>query len=104
MLVTMALMLQAAPPAVIDLLVAQPPACRLDDNAEAYGDDIVVCARKGADARFRLGPLPDMAEPQLLPKAETSLAGGTLSAETETAAMPQGQVSKRAMVRFRIPL
>ena len=99
MLVTIALMLQVAPPVVIDLLVAPSPACRPDDDA----DDIVVCARKGADAQFRVRPLPDVPEAQLLPKAETSLAGGTLSAETEAVAMPQGQVSKRAMVRFRIP-
>lgn len=98
MLVMMALMLQAAPPAVIDLLVTPPP-CRPTDDADA----IVVCARKGVDAQFRVHALPDVPEAQLLPKAQTTIAGGTLSAEGEAAAMPQGQVSRRAMVRFKIP-
>ncbi len=102
MLVTMALMLQAGPPAPppppsIDVRVVVP--CQTDDGSE----DIIVCGQKGAGERYRLRTRPEPAEASLLPKAETALAGGTLSAEGEAAAMPQGQVSRRAMVRFKIP-
>ena len=66
-------------------------------------DEIVVCGRRAEDEAFRLRPLPDDRFTEKPLRATIGLGKGTLGIEGDEAAMPQGQVSKRAMLKFKIP-
>ena len=67
------------------------------------GDEIVVCGRRTEDEAFRLRPLPTDRFVEKPLSASIGLGKGTLGIEGEEAAMPQGQVSKRAMLKFKMP-
>jgi hypothetical protein len=75
----------------------------LECHADQQGE-IVVCAERD-DARYRLQPLPELAdEPDGLPRAETALFGKVkASADLDSEELQQGQISKRLMLRFTLP-
>jgi hypothetical protein len=87
----------APPPARIDLLAPAAPAC---PSADA-DSDVVVCARRNQE-QFRLRPLAER-DQAALPRAATRLGPGELSATVDQATMPNGEVSRRAMLNFRLP-
>lgn len=64
--------------------------------------EIVVCAPDAEKERVR--PLPDTyVTPEGLPRAEMSLSEtSTLGVELESAGIGGGQVSQRAMVRYKL--
>lgn len=89
----------SAPPTTINLRPFAPPACKPSDDP----GDVVVCARRDANAAFRLGPLAPQTVGPLLPPAQARVGPGTVAVETESATMAGGAISKRAMVRFKLP-
>ncbi|MEE4453769.1 hypothetical protein [Novosphingobium resinovorum] len=64
--------------------------------------EIVVCAQNPEKERLR--PLPDMYETEEgLPRAEVGLGeNSSLGVELESATLGGGQVSNRAMVRYKL--
>lgn len=81
-----------------------PPRPRSDKPCPIVTDstDVVVCGR--TDDRYRLRPLPQALDEQLVPKAEMRIGNTALAAETEQAMLAGGQQSKRLMVRWKVPL
>lgn len=88
----------AGPPAAGPERLRSAPACRPD---EGEAGEVVVCGRRDDD-RYRLKPLPDGYERSAVPRAETALGPGKLSAETEAAEIG-GVRSNRVMLRFKVP-
>lgn len=78
-------------------LRAVKPRCQ-DERA----GEIVVCASSSEKERVR--PLPDdLVSPQGLPRAQMSLnEASSLGVELEAAAVGNGQISNRAMVRYKL--
>ncbi len=77
---------------------AAPDACQ-GQNAS----DIVVCGRRQAGDGYRLKELPRTFEEKPL-RAETSIGyGATARAFVDSATMPDGQISKRAMIGIKVP-
>lgn len=102
MLLAMLIADQAAAAIRFDLRNLQPEnACERNGGRT---DEIVVCAPSESLARFRLRQLPaDKFEAKPI-RAETGLIGNVkIAAEAEKATMPDGTVSNRMMVRFKIP-
>jgi hypothetical protein len=101
MLTALMLLLQAGPPdAAPRPRIARP--CP-PETPETPSGDVVVCGRRDQE-EFRLRPLPDRYEAaEGLPRAATKLGPGTISAETEQVDVG-GFPSRRAMVRFKMPL
>ena len=83
----------------LDVAEAGQSACDASDSGE-----VVVCAdREGAD-RYRLQPLPEEETAAAPPRAETTLFGKVrASADLESEALQAGQISKRLMLRFKLP-
>ena len=68
------------------------------DRAE---DEIVVCADKDADSRYRFKPIDDQKYAHTPIRAETKFAGGILGV-TPGPASVGGFTSNRVMLNFRI--
>lgn len=98
MIVLLAFAFQTAspePPRKIDLM----PQC-----AAGESDEIVVCADRSIDERYRLRPAADRPTELLLPKAEIPFFGDTrAAAEAEAEEIGPGVVSKRMMIRLKTP-
>ena len=64
--------------------------------------DVVVCGRGQEEFRLRTSPERYSTDPQALPRAQTTIGGNTIGAETE-----QGNVggipTNRVMLRLRRP-
>lgn len=99
------------PPRVLTFMLAQavagpmlPPRPRSDAPCPVAADpqEVVVCARD--QESFRLRPLPGPDSDLGLPRARTSLAGGTLAAEAEQGMLANGQSVPRLMLRWRVPI
>lgn len=77
---------------------AAPDACQGQNASE-----IVVCGRRQAGDGYRLKELPRTFEEKPL-SAETSIGNGSsVGAYVDSVTMPDGQISKRATVRFKVP-
>ena len=98
------LLLQAgaalADPAVIDFDLRSAAA---PESCTGSTGEIVVCGRRQVDEPYRLKPLPPGDFEPRLPKASVGVLGGTVSAHGETATMPGGATSNRAMVTLKLP-
>jgi hypothetical protein len=70
---------------------------RCDLGAEAAGDEIVVCAQD--EERFRLRPLPELAEPT--PGFVAIGDGSEVGGRVESAAIGPGLTSNRIMIDLR---
>lgn len=72
-----------------------------------YGlpDEVTVCAKRDRGDAYRLAPLPDRYEKHRegLPRAATKLGPGLLSVDATSAVFPNGAISQRAMLTFRLP-
>jgi len=76
---------------------AAPDACRGQNASE-----IVVCGRRQAGDGYRLKELSRAFEEKPL-RAETSISGGAVArAYVDSVMMPNGEISKRAMVGVKI--
>ncbi len=90
----------AEPPA--PLSAAAPPHNYLHaPSCDRSGDDIVVCADKDVDARYRLKPIDDRKYSDTPVRAETHFAGGVLGV-TGGQASVGGFASNRIMLNFKI--
>lgn len=93
------------PPAPIrfDLATATPPAASCKDRGGSEAStDIVVCGRR-RNAHRLVPPDGAVAEPTPL-RAETRIFDNVrMSADVESATLPGGTISKRAMLRFKVP-
>jgi len=77
--------------------------CRSED-----GTEIVVCARRAGEQRYRLRALPDGDyPPEEPPRAEMGVFGNSkLAVEAESATVGSGNsalMTKRAMIRLKTP-
>lgn len=91
---------EAAPTIKINILVGEP----VSDCKPSVKDEIVVCAEKTDQERYRLRPImnAEKYEPDPI-KAEIALSDkATILSEGEAASLPQGVQSNRIMVRARI--
>jgi hypothetical protein len=87
-------------PAAIDfdLRRVQPP-----ERCAGGTTEIVVCGRRDAAEPYRLPTLPPGDYEPRLPTASVGVLGGTVSAHGETATMPGGATSNRAMITLKTP-
>jgi hypothetical protein len=85
------------PPASPPHNYLHPPALGCD-RAE---DEIVVCADKDADSRYRVKPIDDQKYAETPIRAETKFAGGLLGV-TAAPASVGGFASNRVMLTFKI--
>jgi hypothetical protein len=92
----------AEPPAALP--AAAPPHNYLHPLAlgcDRNGDEIVVCADKDANTRYRFKPIDDQKYADAPIRAETNFAGGVLGV-TGSPTMVGGFPSNRIMLNFKI--
>lgn len=92
---------------LIQATAVQGPALPVDPHRRitpkcvqtADSDEVVICGK--VEEPYRLKHVSDDYEAPLIPKAETSVLGGTLTAEGEQGSVG-GVASPRAMARFKL--
>lgn len=84
-----------------DLARLRPSAPDVCGNKAA--SEIVVCGRRQPGEGYRLKEMPRTFEEKPV-RAETSIGNGsTVGAYVDSVTMPDGQISKRATIRFKVP-
>ncbi len=96
-----ALLLQAA---VAGPVLPQPRSIlpRECPKAQPGDTDVVVCGRGQEQFRLRATPERYSSDPQALPKAQTTIGGNTVGAETEQGNVG-GVATNRIMLRLKRP-
>ena len=88
---------------ILSIVAAQAAAA-----VPASGPEVVIRARPRGEQPYRIRPIPgaerfERTRRDGLPPAAIAAFGGTLAAEAESAQLAGGQISKRAMIRFKKP-
>lgn len=98
------LQVAASSPGIITGRFDLGDAINRDHCARATSDEIVVCGTNRQADRQRLRPLPAIGPDPLLPAAKLDLGGGvSAAAHGDSASLPGGVTSNRAMITVKVP-
>jgi len=105
--IPLAYAIQSAAPAPTEVtpsdfrLAPRPPADPAQRCPEPRPGEILVCGRRGQGQRLEtLAPPPGVHPPRPL---GVDVAGGRLGPAMQQAAMPNGRISNRIMIQFKLP-